>query len=374
MNKPIYAVLILMIAAHISSAAVPCNQFEIVLYGRVWQVTSYYVQDDIVVNPNKDFEMLEPDGIAYQGGFLYAGGDREEWNTGCRMGVYSWQNQELTYTGFLQMPNSSPDWWGPDGLTFNTSQDPNSYGSSPGDLVSVEADTPAQIGILDIATAAVTSKMPIPPAQDITYIADTGQFATIASGTEISTVTIYDKQITAVQGSFPVIRSACGLAAVSGGFGQWLSREDADAEGFFLTAANDSANRLVLYDLAGNAIGPAQQLPITPKARIPFDGGLYMIEPAFGQIEAIAVDESEQTIFIGDHGNAMIHVLQPVRLAGDADRNGIVDLLDIAVLAENWMLSGCVDPQWCSGADTQHSGNVDLTDFAVLADQFGEDF
>jgi len=61
-----------------------------------------------------------------------------------------------------------------------------------------------------------------------------------------------------------------------------------------------------------------------------------------------------------------------VRLAGDANQNGSVELLDIAVLAEHWLLSGCEDPLWCGGADTEHSGNVDFTDFAVIAEQFGE--
>lgn len=364
--------MIIVLATDISSAAVQCNQFEIVLYARVWEVTSYYVQDDIVHNPNQDFEMLKPDGIAYKQGFLYVSGDREEWNTSSRLAVYAWDGEELTYNSYLQMPSTSTDWWGPDGLTFNTSGDGISYGSGANDLVSVEADTPAQIGIINISTAAVSSKMPISPVQDIAYIASTGQFATIANGIEYSTVTIYDSQITTAQENFPVTGSAYGLASVSPGFGQWMSRKDTDTDGFIIVAAKDPANTLVMYDLAGNQIGPAQQLPITPKARVPFGDGLYMIEPAFGGIEAITVDEKENTIFIGDHGNAMIHILKPVRLAGDVDKNGTVELLDLVVLAENWLLSECVDPQWCNGADTEHSGNVDFTDFTIIAEQFGE--
>jgi hypothetical protein len=356
----------------LSLGAVQCNQFEIVLYARVWEVTSYYVQDDLAIHPVHDYEMLKPDGIAYREGVLYVSGDREEWNTSSRLAVYSWNGEDLTYDGYLQMPSTPDDWWGPDGLTFNTSGDGMSYGSGANDLVSVEADAPAQIGIINISTAAVSNKMSISPVQDITYIASTGQFATIVNGTEYSTVTIYDSQMTAVQGNFPVIGSAYGLSSVSVGFGQWLSRRDAAAAGFLITASNEPSNTLAMYDLAGNQIGPAQQLPITPKARIPFGDGLYMIEPAFGGIEAIAVDEQDNMIFIGDHGNAMIHVLRPVRLAGDANQNGSVELLDIAVLAEHWLLTGCEDPLWCDGADTEHSGQVDIMDFAVIADQFGE--
>jgi hypothetical protein len=372
-----YVIFIAITAAALSTsqAAIQCNQFEIVLYGRVWQVTSYYVQDDIVLNPNRDFEMLEPDGAAYKQGFLYVSGDREEWSTSSRLAVYSWQNNILTYSGYKQMPSISPNWWGPDGLTFNTSNDPSSYGSGVSDLVSVEADTPAQVGIINISTAAVTGKKPILAAEDITYITSTGKFATVASGIENSTVTIYDKNITVAESNFPVISSTRGLAWVSIDFGQWFSRKEiSSGDGFVLTAAKDSVNKVVMYDLAGNQIGTSQQLPITPKARIPLDGGLTMIEPAFGQIEAIAVDEPSSTVFVGDHGNAMIHVLKPIRLAGDADKNGIVNLSDMAVLTANWLLTGCVDPQWCNGADTLHSGNVDFSDFAVIAEQFGESF
>ncbi len=370
-NKVI--LLFLAIIVNVASATDQCNQFEIVLYGRVWQVTSYFVQDDITVNPNKDFEMLEPDGVAYQLGYLYASGDREEWNTGSRLAVYSWQNNTLTYSGYKQMPSISPDWWGPDGLTFNTSADPDSYGSGVSELVSIEADTPAQVGIINISTADVTSRKTLPSAEDITYIASTGKFASVASGTENSTVTIYDKTITFSETNFLITNSTYGLAWVSNNFGQWFSREDIPSnEGFVLAAAKDSVNKVVMHDLAGNQIGIPQELPITPKARISLGGGLTMIEPAFGQIEAIAVDEQNDTIFIGDHGNAMIHVLTAVRLAGDVNNDGIVDFSDLVVFAANWLSLGCLDPQWCNGADIDHNGNVDLSDFVIISDQYGE--
>jgi hypothetical protein len=371
--KTQFALLVLNIITGAACAGDPCNQFEIVLYGRVWQVTSYFVQDDITVNPNKDFEMLEPDGAAYQQGYLYVSGDREEWNTGSRLAVYSWQNNILTYLDYLQMPSTSPDWWGPDGLTFNTSGDPNSYGSGAGELVSVEADAPAQVGIINISTDDVTGRKMLPSSEDITYIASTGKFASVASGTENSTVTIYDKTITFSERNFSITNSTYGLAWASNDFGQRFSRQDiSSAEGFLLAAAKDSANKIVMVDLAGNEIGIPQELPITPKARISLGGGLTMIEPAFGQIEAIAVDEQNDTIFIGDHGNAMIHVLAPVRLAGDVNDDGTVDFSDLVMFAARWLSLGCLDPQWCDGADMNHSGDVDFGDFAVIAQQYGQ--
>jgi hypothetical protein len=373
MKKPFHLLAVILAGAvNAAFAEVQCNQFEIVLYGRVWQVTSYFVQDDITVNPNKDFEMLEPRGIAYKMGVLYAGGDREQWNTGARLAVYTCQNTLLSYSNFLQMPKTSPEWWGPDGLTFNTSGNPLSYGGDFNVLVSVEADAPAQAGVINLTTGAVSGKMPLSPAQDITYIAAAEQFAAIADGTESSTVTIYDNTMTAALRSFSVMAAARGMTSVSVEFARWMSRQEAGAEGVLMTAAKDSANTLALYDLSGRLIGAPQPLPVTPKARIPFEGGLYMIEPAFGKIEALAVDEQNHTIFIGDFENAMIHVLIPVRLAGDINNSGGVDFSDLAALAAHWLLTGCLNPQWCSGADIQHSGTVDLADWVVLSEQFGE--
>lgn len=357
-----------------AAAADQCNQFEIILYGRIWQVTSYQVQDDIVINPNRDYEMLEPDGLAFREGVLYVSGDREAWSSNSRLAMYTWESDLLSYLGFIQLPNTSPDWWGADGLTFNTSGDPNSSGSGPDELIGVEADDPAQVGIIDLSASVVGSRIPLPPAQDIAFLSGTEQFAVISDGAETSTVTLYDKQMTAPQGHFSVAASAKGIAAVSAEFGRWMSREDGDPNGWIITAASPAGNQLIMYDLTGLLIGQPQPLPVTPKARIPLGGGLYMIKPAFGQVEAITVDELSLTVFIGDHENAMIHVLQPRRLAGDATADGIVDVSDLLVLAADWLSAGCADPSWCSGADMNHSGDVDLWDFAVVADQFGVAF
>lgn len=370
--KTITLLSCLSIILSTAAAAEQCNQFEIVLYGRVWQVTSYHVQDDIVINPNRDYEMLEPDGIACREGVLYVSGDREEWCTNSRLAVYTWESDMLSYSGFIQLPDTPPDWWGADGITLNESGDPNTYGSGPDELVAVEADDPAQVGIIDLSASAVRSRMPLPPAQDITFISSTKQFAVVTDGIASSSVTLYDKQMTAPQGSFSVIASAKGLTSLSADFGQWMSREERDPNGCIITAAKDSINQLAMYDLTGIPIGPLQQLPVTPKSRIPLGGGLYMVKSAFGEVEAITVDERSHTVFIGDHENAMIHALIPLRPAGDVTHNGVVDFFDLVMLAADWLSEGCGDPEWCNGADINHNGRVDLFDVAVMADQFGE--
>jgi len=259
-------ILITTLAAGASplSAEIQCNQFEIKMYSRIWQVTSYFVQDDLALNPNKDFEMLEPEGIAYNMGSLYVSGDRELWNTNSRLAVYTWQSDILAYSGFRQMPNTSPDWWGPDGLAFNLSADVNSYGSDPNELVSIEADSPLQAGIVDISTGSETGKKPIASANDIAHISSTGQFALIADGNEYSTVTIYDKMLDTPESNYPVLSGSRGLASMNSDFIQWLTGETVIQDGLLLTSEKDGLNKLVIYDLSGNQIGPEQILPVLP--------------------------------------------------------------------------------------------------------------
>ena len=55
-----------------------CNNFTVILFGRVWQVDSYWVQEDILNNPN-DEAFLEPEGLAFRNGTLYVSGDRESY-------------------------------------------------------------------------------------------------------------------------------------------------------------------------------------------------------------------------------------------------------------------------------------------------------
>lgn len=366
--------ILFLLSVAAAFAADQCNQFEIILYERIWQVTSFYVQDDIAVNPNKDFEVLKPEGIACRQGIFYAGGDRGPYSTNSRLAVYTYAGNLLTYSNYIQMPNTSPDWWGPDGLAFNTYSDANCLGAGLGDLVSIERDTPPQAGVIDLITGAVVGKRSVPPSDDITMIASTPQFALIADAAERSTVTLYDGQLASVAATFSVTAGARGIASLSSGFAHWFTGEPTQADAFLVTVTAGGENSLAVVDGSGQPLGPPQPLPVLPKARIPFGGGVYMIEPAFGQIEAVAVDEQSQTIFIADFGNAMVHILMPVRLAADLNAGGQVDLADLLILAANWLSSGCLHPAWCLGADIQHDQSVNILDWCVMAEQYGKTY
>jgi beta-glucanase (GH16 family) len=54
---------------------------------------------------------------------------------------------------------------------------------------------------------------------------------------------------------------------------------------------------------------------------------------------------------------------------GDIDGDGYVNAIDLSLFADQWLETGCSDPNlnWCGGADINHNGNVDFNDFAFLA-------
>jgi len=123
------------------------NEFEVNLFGRYWHVASYFVQDDLLQNSNED-TFFEPEGLAFRNGLLYASGDREADETNSRLAIYDCPAAgPLSFDHFIQMPSSSPNWWGPEGLAFNTAG--SGYGSGASQLVSVDRDS-GQAGLIDL--------------------------------------------------------------------------------------------------------------------------------------------------------------------------------------------------------------------------------
>jgi len=71
---------------------------------------------------------------------------------------------------------------------------------------------------------------------------------------------------------------------------------------------------------------------------------------------------------------ALIFMLAGSALAfeGDLNVDGCVDWADLDNFVEQWLLDGCSEPNWCSGADIDHSNDVDFDDFALLAQNWFE--
>jgi hypothetical protein len=61
--------------------------------------------------------------------------------------------------------------------------------------------------------------------------------------------------------------------------------------------------------------------------------------------------------------------LQIVICSSDFNRDSKVNLLDHAKLAGKWYKL-CSAPLWCDGIDIDHNGYVDLGELAVLADEW----
>ena len=55
-------------------------------------------------------------------------------------------------------------------------------------------------------------------------------------------------------------------------------------------------------------------------------------------------------------------------LDGDIARNNTVDWVDLNIIAQYWLDTGCGDAdQWCGKADVDGSTGVDFADYAILA-------
>jgi hypothetical protein len=96
-----------------------------------------------------------------------------------------------------------------------------------------------------------------------------------------------------------------------------------------------------------------------------------------GQVLAINTTVTDGNLDINVHGDAAnMHVggliiNDWVPDAGDFEPDGDVDMVDFSYLAQRWLMTGCVSPDWCEGADLDHLGSiVNLLDFAIFAENW----
>lgn len=361
----IIAGLCLVAAANVRGE-IQVNQFDVALYGRWWTVTSYWVQDDLLVFPD-DNTFLEPEGLALSGGLLYASGDRQWYETDSRLAVYQVGSPGvISYQSYLPMTSSDPNGWGPDGLVFNTSG--SGYGGGAGQLVSVERDGAGEAGVIDLATGVVSSETVITAAEDVAFFDAATEFATVDAGGGPVAVRFYDDNLVANGSTMTAAPTTGGMAAVSASFASYLTRTTVSAESLLTVAKENPGNAIAMYDTLGNLIGSQQDLPVLPEARIPIGGGFYITKPAFGAIEAVTVDEAGRVIYIGDEENEMIHTLVPGCLLADLDCDGDVDLSDLGVLLSNYGVTSGAAPE---DGDLDGDGDVDLSDLGILLAAYG---
>jgi hypothetical protein len=346
------------------------NDFEVTLFGRPWRVVSYFVQDDLQRNQNED-TFLEPEGLAFKNGLLYVSGDRDPvGETSSRLAVYNCvAGGTLTYNTYIQMPSSSPNWWGPEGLTFNNSG--SGYGSGSNQLVSVERDDTGQAGIITLSNGNTSSKLSLATPEDITFLPATGQFATLTDQGSSIALTFYDASMSPTGASLPVAPGSNGLVGVSASFGSWFTQVPQATEVFIVVTKANPGNAVLAYDQAGSQIWSQWNLPLLPKARIDLGGGWYELRDAFKTVEAVTVDETNKVLFLGDEANSMVHVLTP-RVAADFDNDTDVDGFDFLTFSNCYngsnrpALAACTDGH----ADMDVDGDVDGFDFLTFSNCF----
>ena len=55
------------------------------------------------------------------------------------------------------------------------------------------------------------------------------------------------------------------------------------------------------------------------------------------------------------------------KLFGDFDGGSDVDFIDFSAFAQKWLDTGCAEPYWCDGADSELDGDVDANDLAAFS-------
>ena len=357
-----------LLAATTALAEVQANDFDVNLYGRWWRVLSYFVEDDLLRNPNDD-TFLEPEGLAFADEMLYVSGDREEDESDSRLALYDHPlGGVLAFDSRLQMSIASdPNGWGPEGLAFNSSG--SGYGSGTDELVSVERDGSGRAAIINLSTRNVTDVVATSTPEDVTYLSSSASFATPQDTGGPVSVAFHDEWFVPSGTTITAAPTTNGAVAVSAAFASFLTRASVSTESLLTVAKGNPGNAINVYALSGLAIGPQQDLPVEPDARIPLGGGFYLIKPAFGTLEAVAVDEtaSNEVIYLGDEGNSMVHVLTPGFLVGDFDEDGDVDQADRDQFVSCFTgpAGGPIDHA-CAPGDADVDDDIDCDDWNAL--------
>ncbi|OWY66922.1 hypothetical protein B7486_34295 [cyanobacterium TDX16] len=291
--------------------------------GRTWQARGNFVELGMPSRSGEpwyatlsgqvnDPPKLRPEAMAFRNGSLYVAGD---WNeTQNQIGVYATTpNGSLAYTSSIQMPIMNPPpnpntanntLWGPEGLTFNTSA--AGYGASASALVTVEDQQYLLNGntraLLNPVTGALsdfgkfTSVVGALSPDDIAYGAMTNRFYVLGDPDIMQVWTSANPPVYAGT-QYLLPQRSKGVAVISPTFAQFLLNNPAITQECLLVVAKGSVgssaapnNRFYVLTTAGAVLGQQDML----WTREAFPG-----QP-LQEFEAVAVDEANRVIYIGD--------------------------------------------------------------------------
>lgn len=293
------------------------------IMGRTWQAKGNFVELGMparnaepwfasLSGQMNDPPKLRPEGLAFRNGTLYVSGD---WNeTQNQIGVYSAAaDGTLTYASSIQLPVGNPPpnpnvanntFWGPEGLTFNTSA--SGYGASASALVTVEDNQFLLFGntraLLDPVTGVLSgfgtfaSVVGALSPDDIAYGAMTNRFYVLGDPDIMQIWTSANPPAYAgTQYALP--QRSKGVTVISPSFAQFLLNNPSITQESLLVVAKGQVgsnlapnNRLIVLTTAGAVLAEQDML----WTRDAFPG-----QP-LQEFEAVAVDEANRVIYIGD--------------------------------------------------------------------------
>lgn len=266
---------------------------------------------------------LRPEALALKDGLLYVAGD---WNeTQNQIAVFttnSWG--EIAFSHTIEVPLSNPppaaspntQWWGPEGMTFNT--DGVGIGAGATALVTVEDQhTPlggSSFATLNTTTGALGNFMTLPAADDIAYSPVSKRYYVLMAVPNM--VQVYDANMASTGISWTVPARARGLAVLSESYGRSLTGDQSLVGDVLLVLCKEDVdalpplkNRLFAFRADGTQIGAGQDISwIDAALDNSSQGGS---QPGPHEMEAIVVDEAANTIYIGDEAARAIYAVKP---------------------------------------------------------------
>lgn len=286
---------------------------------------------------------LRPEALAIKDGLLYIAGDwNETQNQIAVCTTNAWG--EIVFDHAIEHPLTNPpptsppnnQWWGPEGMTFNTGA--TGIGAGGSLLVTVD-DQQATLGntfaTVDRTTGELAAMSATVAVDDIAYGPASHQFFLLIATP--NSVQPLDANMTPTGASWAAPPRARGMTVVSAAFGQALTGDMTLTGDIILVICKEDVdaipplkNRLVAYKSDGTQIGAIQDISwIDASLDNSSNGGTV---PGPHEMEAIVVDEAHSVIYIGDEAARAVYAVKLVT-PETATTSGLV-------FGRNWQARG----------------------------------
>ncbi len=280
-------------AAGTAAAATLNATGSLSLYGQSFTVKQWRTLTDAGTTA------FDPEALTFFNGTLYASADEGASAGNGRLVSYvPGATGDLTAASFVTMGVNGAARWGAEGLTVNTSgRGFGSFGPGGFKLASIDSRGANAVGAVinvdDVnAIKPLSNITALPESDDIAWVASRNQFAVVIDVD--GSIAWYDNNLVATGQSAVGFSDAKGITVVSAAWVQSAFGLTSSTAQVLLLAGKDT-NRLGFYDTNGNAVGSLQNLLPT---------GVN-----FSEIEAVAVDEANNNIYLADEAALSIHVI-----------------------------------------------------------------